>query len=233
VIAYGYLRVSGKGQVDGDGPERQRDTVYRFCKSRGLGDPQFFLEAAVSGTVEAMDRPKLVSIFEAIEMMRQIYPTAEVCIVVERMDRLARDLIVSELLLKECSDRNIPVYAADQGTLDNQASVEADPTRKVIRQIMGALAEWEKSVIVLKLRKARDRVRAKTGRCEGPLPYGATEPETAIRNWLVVWREGGNSFGNIANLANMNGWTTRAGQPWTKHSVYQAITRRGVKHPEN
>ena len=40
-----------------------------------------------------------------------------------------------------------------------------NPTRKLVRQIMGAIAEYEKSLIVLKLRGARMRMRAKAGRC--------------------------------------------------------------------
>lgn len=229
MISYGYVRVSGRSQVDGDGPERQRDTIWRFCKSQGLGDPQFFFEAAVSGTVEAMDRPKLVCIFDSIEMLRQLDSKAEVCIVVERLDRLARDLIVSELLLKECADRNIPVYSADQDTLANQASTDADPTRKVIRQIMGALAEWEKSVLVLKLRKARNRMRHKTGRCEGVRPYGSLPGELDIQRRLQEWRYHGFSFGKIARSANEHGLRSRSGEPWTRGAVYQAIIRRGVK----
>ena len=41
-----------------------------------------------------------------------------------------------------------------------------------MRQVFGAIAEYEKSMIVLKLRGARNRKRAKTGRCEGRKPYG-------------------------------------------------------------
>ena len=39
--------------------------------------------------------------------------------------------------------------------------------------MMGAVAQYEKSQIVLKLRGARMRKRAKKGRCEGRKPYGS------------------------------------------------------------
>lgn len=48
-----------------------------------------------------------------------------------------------------------------------------DPTRTLIRQVLGAIAQFEKSVIVLKLRAARERVRKSKGRCEGRKPFGA------------------------------------------------------------
>ncbi len=36
-----------------------------------------------------------------------------------------------------------------------------------MRQIFGAISEYEKSMIVIKLRGARQRKKARTGRCEG------------------------------------------------------------------
>ena len=41
-----------------------------------------------------------------------------------------------------------------------------------MRQIMGAFAGYEKTMIILKLRGARARQRAKGERCEGRKPFG-------------------------------------------------------------
>jgi hypothetical protein len=46
--------------------------------------------------------------------------------------------------------------------------------------MMGAVAQFKKSQIVLKLRGARVRKRAKEGQCEGRKPYGYHEGE-AVR----------------------------------------------------
>jgi DNA invertase Pin-like site-specific DNA recombinase len=229
IRAFGYLRVSGKSQVDGDGPERQRDAILRFCKNNALPEPVFFSEEAVSGTIEAMDRPAFSAMVDSVDKLRKEDPTVGVCIIVERQDRLARDLIVQELLLLECARLKILVYSADQVGLSDMASADIDPTRKMLRQILGVVAEWEKSVIVRKLRAARDRKRAKTGRCEGPLPYGATPEEKSTRDILVTLHTGGRSFGAIAREANQMGLKTRKGTPWTRGSVYQVVTRREVK----
>ena len=225
---FGYIRVSSIGQVDGDGPERQRESVLRFCKANALGFPEFY-EEPISGTVDGMDRPRFAAMIEAIGRLRALVPGAEVCIVVERMDRLARTLIVQELLLRECSDDKIPVYLADQDGLVDQANPEADPTRKMLRQIMGAVAEWDKSVTVLKLRKARERIRHKTGRCEGQLPYGSTELERMAQRQFKQQLGSGMSYGEIAASANIRNWKTRKGNLWTRGAVYQAVNRRGVK----
>lgn len=226
---FGYIRVSGKGQVEGDGPDRQSEAITKFCSIHFLpevGVPTMFFEAGVSGTVEAMDRPKFAEMISAIEALPA---GTRACIVVERLDRLARDLMISEFLLKECRQRNIPVYATDQNDLRDMASDGADPTRVLLRQILGALAQWEKSALVLKLRKARDRKRELTGRCEGPLPFGATPEEASAKSIMSTWRTAGNSLQWIATHANQTGLKTRSGKPWTKGSVYQAITGRGNK----
>jgi len=52
-----------------------------------------------------------------------------------------------------------------------------DPTRVLIRQVLGAVAQFEKSVIVAKLRAARVRKRRETGRCEGRKPFGTRPGE--------------------------------------------------------
>jgi hypothetical protein len=44
----------------------------------------------------------------------------------------------------------------------------ADP--RLVRQILGAVAQFEKAALVAKLRAARNRVRAERGRCEGRKP---------------------------------------------------------------
>ena len=224
---FGYIRVSGKGQVDGDGPERQSEAIKQFCSKHILStEPtQVFFEAGVSGTVEAMDRPKFAEMISAIEALDGI----RACIVVERLDRLARDLMISEFLLAECRKRGIPVYAADQNDLRDMASDGGDPTRVLLRQILGALAQWEKSALVFKLRKARDRKREQTGRCEGVLPFGSTEAEASAKRMLVTWKQAGNSYQWIANHANQTGLKTRTGKPWTRGMVYQVVTERGNK----
>jgi DNA invertase Pin-like site-specific DNA recombinase len=91
-------------------------------------------------------------------------------VLVERADRLARDLMVGEIILGEFRALGVSVVAADSGT--DLTVGDDDPTRVLIRQVLGAVAQFEKSVIVAKLRAARLRKRRATGRCEARKPYG-------------------------------------------------------------
>ena len=57
-----------------------------------------------------------------------------------------------------------------------------DPTRILVRQMMGAVAQYEKSQIVLKLRGRADAEKGEEGRCEGRKPYGFFEGEVEALN---------------------------------------------------
>jgi hypothetical protein len=56
-----------------------------------------------------------------------------------------------------------------------------DPTKKLVRQLLGCVAEFDKHVTVLKLRAARQRIRQREGRqVEGTKPFGHYPNETTI-----------------------------------------------------
>jgi DNA invertase Pin-like site-specific DNA recombinase len=222
VRAIGYIRVSSKGQMDGDGPARQLDAIKKFCSAQNIGFTQYVTEEGVSGTVEAMDRAAFTDMLVMIEQSWKS-PNPIGAVVVERLDRLARDLMVSEFLLKELRTRGIKVFSADQGALIDMANNEGDPTRKLIRQIIAALAEWEKSQLVVKLRVARERKKAATGRCEGPLPYGSTPSEAAILNSIKIWKRQKFSLNQIAEFLNQGDMKTRFGKKWNKKNVFNVL----------
>lgn len=215
--AFAYIRVSGKAQVDGDGPDRQREKILAFCVKNGLTFANEFFEEGVSGTVDGLDRPAFVRLLGEAEL----YPPDDrrPCIVVERMDRLARTLVVQEVLLAECKKRGIKVFSADRGELVDQASDGADPSVVLIRQILGAVAQWEKSVIVMKLKAAKDRKRRETGRCEGPKPYGSRPGESEILNYALSLKQLGFPMAHVAGSLNLCGFKTRTGKQWNKARV--------------
>ena len=49
VKAYGYLRVSGLGQVDGDGFDRQKELILSFADQAGIVIPRFYEERGRRG----------------------------------------------------------------------------------------------------------------------------------------------------------------------------------------
>jgi DNA invertase Pin-like site-specific DNA recombinase len=173
-----------------------------------------------------MDRPKFAEMIESIECRRLNGEQID-GIVVERLDRIARDLMVQEMLLSECRKRAISVYSADNDWSDI-ASDSIDPTRTLIRQVLGALSQWEKSQTVLKLRKARQAVKRKTGRCEGRKPYGVTPEEQAILKVLQIFVRPEHTIQEVADIWNQEGLRTRFGTEWNRKSAFRIMKVAGV-----
>ncbi len=214
-----YVRVSTKGQIEGDGPERQRLAVAGFCTKHGLTQEAEFFDA-YTGTSD--ERPAFTQMLESLQANAgQVQG-----VIVERMDRLARDLMASEFLLRELRKLNVKLFAADQGTLDDMASNDVDPTRILIRQFMAALAQWEKSTLVKKLRVARDRA-AKEGRVGGSKPYGKQEGEQDGLRQLHEWTLQGYDTQEVADMMNARGYPSRTGKPWSRHTVHGIVARIG------
>lgn len=218
--AFAYLRVSGKGQVEGDGFERQRSAIQQFSKSNDLVIAHEYQERGYSGAAEGMDRPAWV------EMIAEIMSNGVKTIVIERLDRLARDLMVQEHIIADLRRRGITLISAAEPDLCLN-----DPTRKLLRQIMGAIAEYDKSMIVLKLRGARQRQRHRGERCEGAKPFGEDpkHPTEAAALASMLWqRSNGWSLQSIAEYMNLNldSFATRHGKRWHARSVARIIERQ-------
>ena len=164
--AYGYIRVSGKGQINGDGFDRQKKAIQDYAKVNGFEIIHIYQEEGVSGTLQ--DRPALTNMVLDLEENGQGIHT----IIIERIDRLARDLMIQENILHDMNKYGVSVLSATDGDL-----LEDDPTRKLVRQVLGAIAEYDKTMLVLKLKAARDRKKAKAGKCEGRKSYHETNPD--------------------------------------------------------
>lgn len=222
--AFAYLRVSGKGQIDGDGFPRQRECVNRYAKRNGIVIEREFVEKGVSGTKDAFDREALTDLFVAIKS------NGVRLVLVEMASRLARDLMVGEILLGEFRKLGVRVISAECGT--DLTVEDNDPTKKLIRQVLGAISEWQKSVDVQKLRAARVRIRKAGGRCEGQKPYGQTEAERGVIELMRNFRSSGASIAEVANKLNEQGIKprneTRAGKPalWHPTMVQRILARQ-------
>lgn len=220
--AVSYLRVSGKGQIDGDGFPRQREAIQGYAKRHGLEIVDEYRDEGVSGTRELENREGLR------DLITRVRSNGVRTVLLENATRLARDLMVSEVILREFRDLGVQVIAADSGT--DLTVGDDDPTRKLIRQVLGAVAEFEKSILVTKLRAARVRKRRATGRCEGRKPFGSRlgEEDTLARMRALYRKPRGHarmSFGKIADVLNAEKRPSRTGGPWAPQTVRQILLR--------
>jgi len=214
--AFAYLRVSGKGQVNGDGFTRQLTAIKKYAAEHQTKIAQVFREKGVSGTKDLENRPAFV------EMMVALHSDGVKLVMVEKLDRLARDLMVQETIIGDLRKNGFDLISVLEPDL-----LQDDPSRKLFRQIMGAIAEYEKTMIVLKLRGARQRMKAKTGRCEGAKPYGTLPGEAAVTDRMKELRASGLGFDRIAAALNGEGIKPRRGKQWWGLAVNKVLTRKG------
>jgi DNA invertase Pin-like site-specific DNA recombinase len=104
-------------------------------------------------------------------MLQRLATNGATTIIVESPDRFARDLAVQLAGHDMLKDLGIvPASAPEFFTEDT-------PTAVLVRQVLGAIAQFEKASSVAKLTAARKRKRQREGRCEGRMPFSETRPE--------------------------------------------------------
>lgn len=217
--AVGYLRVSGKGQIEGDGFPRQKEAIQAWAKQNGIHLEAWYQEEGVTGTIES--RPALARLLVDLEENH-----VDVSLVlVEGFHRLARELMVQENILADVWKTGRDVLPVDTGI---PAKEDEDPSRTMIRQIMGAVAQYEKSMLVQKLAAARARKRERQGKCEGPKHFGHFPGEEEALQEIRRLRtmRGGKrlSYARIASALNTGGFHTRTGKEW-KPGTVQGIVK--------
>jgi site-specific DNA recombinase len=230
--AFLYLRVSGLGQVDGYGFDRQEETCRAWAKKAGYEVAEVFQEKGVSGTKDETARPAFQ------EMMAAILSNGVKVVIVEGLDRLAREYRIQESLLIYLASKGIDLINARTGENITQA-VQADPLKKALVQMQGVFAELEKSQLVRRLRKARDKASTeKKGRIEGRKAYGETPQEKKVIERIRAMRRTrrnrtpGMTLKEIADRLNSEGITTKDGKKWTPPQVFSVAGKKASKGKE-
>jgi len=106
-------------------------------------------------------------------MLERIAGNGVRTIIVESPDRFARDLAVQLAghdHLKTLGVTLIPATAPDH-------FIEDTPTAVLVRQVLGAIAQFEKASTVAKLKAARDRKIAAGEKCGGRKSYAERDPQ--------------------------------------------------------
>lgn len=223
--ALAYLRVSGLGQVEGDGFKRQRDRIDAWAKANRYAIVEEFRDEGVSGTTELEHRIGLAALLHRIDS------NGVRVVVVEDATRISRDLVVGELILSQLRDRGVKVFSAAGHHAGVNLTENDDPHARLIRQLLGAIADFDRLVTVQKLRAARDRKSREAGRrIEGQRQFGSRPSErptlARMRELRRKPRSGERmSFAKIAATLNAEGHATRHGGQWTPEAVRKIVSR--------
>jgi DNA invertase Pin-like site-specific DNA recombinase len=136
--------------------------------------------------------------------------------------------MVQEHILADLRQRNVTLISAMEPDLCSE-----DPGRVLMRHIMGAIAQYDRAMIVLKLRGARKRMKAATGRCEGRKRYGEKPGEAAILARIMEMRPY-NTLEEIIDVLTREGIMTRTGKKWrvsTLSGILRRVTSSAVLNP--
>ena len=217
-----YIRTSSATNLEGDSEERQKVAIYDYAENNGYKIVQGAYDQAVKGSDLTGEREGYKSLLE--------YCLANDVNVIlcENASRFARDVVVQELGYQELKKLNltlIPVDAPDYFTGDS-------PSLTMIRQILGAVSEFEKSNLVSKLRGARERIKAEKGKCGGRKSleehYGSVRFGKLLRKTKKL-SDTGLSLAKITGILAEQGWV----QPTTLRPYNKSQVRRLLQRGES
>ena len=225
----GYVRVSTETQVDGFGLDVQEQALRDWAKSNGHRLVKIFREEGVSGAKELEDRAALADALDALD------GNEAKGIVFPKLDRLARDLIVQETLIAEIRKGGSEIFSAVPGEAEFLKDDPDDPSRKLIRQVLGAVSEYERAVIALRMRKGRAAKGRRGGYAYGAPAYGqrttpekelAPEPtEQAALTFMVSMHADGASLREICDALHSAGHKPKRGDRWHPTTVSRCLAR--------
>jgi DNA invertase Pin-like site-specific DNA recombinase len=219
IHAISYLRTSSSSNVgtDKDSDKRQRAAITAFAKANGFVVVDEFYDAAVSGADPIGERPG----FRA--MLARIAGNGVRTILVESPDRFARDLsvqIAGHDYLEKLGVQLVP-------TTSPTFFLESTPTAVLVRQVLGAVSQFEKASLVAKLKAARDRKAAAGGHANGRYGYTREAPEAVAAARELRTR--GMSLRAISAAMAERGLRTSGGRPYSPNAVLKMVA--GAREP--
>ena len=217
--AVAYYRTSSAANVgaDKDSLKRQQEAVANYAKANKIEIVREFYDAAVSGA-DPIDVREGFS-----DLLAYMSGNGARMILCENASRFARDLTVQltgHSKLMDLGYELVPVDAPTHFTDDT-------PTAQMVRSILGAVSEFEKSSLVAKLKAARVRKRRENGRCEGRKPLAETNPDL-VREARRLRRANPvtgkrKSYQRVANELFELGFMTANGSPFKREFIYRLL----------
>lgn len=215
----GYCRVSTANQRDAGTVEVQERDLEQYASANGHALVATFKDEAVSGATDYTDRDGFMALLAALDAD----PTID-GLLIWKLDRLARDLIVQERILADLRQRGKKLLSIKDGDdLDSP-----DPTRVLIRQVLGAISQYDKSMIAVRLSAGRKNKARKGGYAGGRSALGyevqggelvVIEAEAKVVRIIHHLRRDGLTLREIAATLEEQGTPTSRGGRWRASTV--------------
>jgi DNA invertase Pin-like site-specific DNA recombinase len=138
-----YIRVSTKKQDE----TNQLPCLREMAKNRGF---EIFREYSDEASAKDFNRPGWR------DLMQDAKEHKFDAILVTKLDRVMRSLVQLNITMTDLQSYNVKLISADIGEIDFTT-----PKGKVQMQIIGAIAEWEREIIVQRTREGIEARKAK------------------------------------------------------------------------
>ena len=133
--------------------------------------------------------------------------------------------MVQEVGFAKLQALGIKLVAADSP----QSFLDDTPTSKLIRQILGAVSEFDKAMVVAKLKGARERKRALSGKkVEGRKSHAELRPEVValVRQLRRRRPKGGQrSLRDVSAELAARGFMNERGKPFSAASINSMLSK--------
>jgi DNA invertase Pin-like site-specific DNA recombinase len=221
--AIGYARVSTDEQAKGFGLDAQVQAIRAHCKTQRLCLIETFRDEGQSGSTGIDARPGLAAVLALLDS-----GAADV-LVVPRLDRLARDLLIQETVIGRLQRRGRQVQSAAEPDVTS-----SDPTRVLVRQVLGAIAEYERGLIRGRTMAGKAAKAARGGYTGGRPGYGTRavggalavdDAEVDAITMIRDLRASGCSYREICAALDAAGLRPRRGIRW-QPAVVRRISLR-------
>lgn len=218
-IAVAYLRASTEDQVTS--PDAQREAIQRWATREGIEVVAVHIDQGVSGGTPIDRRPGLLAALGDVRARRAGF------LVVARRDRLARDVFAAATAEKLVESAGARIVSAD-GAANGDG-----PEAALMRSILDAFAQFERSLIKMRTKAALSAKRRK-GEAIGTAPYGfRREPgskrlvpddrEVEIVFMIKKLRGEGRNLSQIARELTARGIGTRGGGRWYARTIWSVL----------
>jgi DNA invertase Pin-like site-specific DNA recombinase len=224
-----YIRVSSTAKADHEeSAAEQRRKCRAWAAEHGHVIAATFADEGISGENGLADRTGLP---EALHMLKDGGAGG---LVVSKLDRLSRDMVLQEQLFGELRRLGAEPFSCSPSEQAFLGDDPDDPSRAMIRRILGAVNQYERDMIALRLRGGKRAKRARGGYAGGFVPLGQRVegrefvPDQAGQAAIARIRElhaGGRSLREIIAALDAEGHRTKQGGRWHPSTVSRLLAR--------
>ena len=213
-----YLRVSTGAQVDAYGLEAQESAILEYAAREGLEVVVAYSDEGVSGSDRT--RPAM------LDMVADAKAGDFEVVLVAKLDRLGRDLMNQLVIEHSLQTAGVSLVSVAE------PFGSSDPQSVLMRQILGAFAEFERAMITARMVGGRRAKVRGGGWGAGVAPYGyvntadkgvAPGPDQEAVLTAFRMRGAGSTMQQIADALTEAGYRTRAGHTFRRMQIKRIL----------